>query len=248
MSATGSLQPADPRAGRGGRGGAPPPQLGVRVAILGSFALAMFAIIFFRLWYLQVLTGEQYVHEAKVNDQRVLSVPAPRGAILDRSGHAIVASSTTNAVQIIPDSLPASVREQAGHYQQALSRAQNEYLQAHERVKAYESRLSGPPTATQRHELYLLRHAAAHLRFVPIPRLPASAVSTRRLFDRLAPIIHLSPRLIDERVIAGITKLPYAPVTIKEDAGRPALTFLSERADEFPGVRQQQVAIRTYPY
>ncbi len=253
MSATGRLQPAEPRAGRGGAGGVsglPSPQLGLRVAILGSFALAMFAIVFFRLWYLQVLTGEQYVHEAKVNDQRVLTIPAPRGDILDRSGHTIVASSTTNAVQIIPDSLPLSVREQAGRYQEALSAAQDEYLQAHERVKAYESELSGRHTITraQRRRLYELRHVAAHIRVVPIPPLPASATATRHLFDRLAPVIHLSPRLIYERVIAGITKLPYAPVTIKEDAGRPALTYLSERAEEFPGVRQQPVAIRTYPY
>jgi penicillin-binding protein 2 len=245
VSASQRLQPAEPRGA-----GPTTPQLGVRVALLGSFALAMFAIIFFRLWYLQVLTGEQYVHEAKVNDQRVLAIPAPRGEILDRSGRPIVTSSTTNAVQIIPDSLPAVVREQAARYQEELTDAQNEYLQAHERVKAFESQLSGRPTITgaQRRELHLLRHASAHLRFVPIPPLPAAATSTRRLFDRLAPVIHLSPRLIDERVIAGITKLPYAPVTIKEDAGRPALTYLSERADEFPGVRQEPVAIREYPY
>jgi penicillin-binding protein 2 len=237
------LQPTEPR-------GSLPPQLGLRVAILGSFALAMFAIIFFRLWYLQILTGEQYVHQAKVNDQRVLTIPAPRGEILDRTGKSIVASSTTNAVQIIPESLPAAVREQAASYQEALTAAQNEYVAAHERVKAFESGLSGRRAITraQRVELHALRHEAAHLRYVPIPPLPVSGTSTRRLFDRLAPVIKLSPRLIDERVIAGITKLPYAPVTIKEDAGRAALTVLSERSNEFPGVRQEPVAIRAYRY
>ena len=46
--------PPDRRADR------PPmtPQLALRVAIVGTFALAMFAIIFFRLWFLQVLTGQ----------------------------------------------------------------------------------------------------------------------------------------------------------------------------------------------
>jgi penicillin-binding protein 2 len=237
------LQPAEPR------GGPISPQLGLRVAILGGFALAMFAIIFFRLWYLQILTGEQYVHQAKVNDQRLLAIPAPRGEILDRTGKPIVASSTTNAVQVIPDSLPAAVREQAASYQEALTAAQNEYVSALARVKEFESQLSGRPTIThaQSVELHALRHRA-HIRFVPIPPLPASARSTRHLFDLLAPVIGLSPRLIDERVIAGITKLPYAPVTIKEDAGRAALTYLSERRNEFPGVRQEPVAIRKYPY
>lgn len=245
MSTIERLQPAEPRSG-----GLPAAQLGLRVAILGSLALVMFAIVFFRLWYLQILTGEQYVHEAKLNDQRVLPIPAPRGEVLDRTGKPIVTSTTTNAVQIIPESLPAAVLEQAASYQQALTAAQNEYLAAHERVKAFESELSGRRkiTRAQRARLRALRHDAGHIRSVSIPPLPASARSTRRLFDRLAPVIQLSPRSIDERVIAGITKLPYAPVTIREDAGRAALTVLSERSNEFPGVRQEPVAIRHYRY
>jgi penicillin-binding protein 2 len=37
------------------------PGLAVRVAIIGGIAIALFSVIFFRLWYLQVLSGEQYV-------------------------------------------------------------------------------------------------------------------------------------------------------------------------------------------
>jgi len=37
------------------------PQLAVRVAVLGGFAFVLFAVIFFRLWFLQVLTGDDYV-------------------------------------------------------------------------------------------------------------------------------------------------------------------------------------------
>src|SRR5581483_7108583 len=43
------------------------PQLALRVAIIGGFALTMFAIIFFRLWYLQVLTGQSYAKAASSN-------------------------------------------------------------------------------------------------------------------------------------------------------------------------------------
>ena len=43
------------------------PQLAVRVAILGGFAFVLFAMIFFRLWFLQVLTGDEYVSEAAQN-------------------------------------------------------------------------------------------------------------------------------------------------------------------------------------
>ena len=82
------------------------PQLALRVAVLGGLAMAIFAIIFFRLWYLQVLSGEQYVQKANANRARDLSIAAPRGQMLDREGQPIVASRTTNAVQIVPSALP----------------------------------------------------------------------------------------------------------------------------------------------
>ncbi len=62
------------------------PQLALRVAFIGSFALALFAIIFFRLWFLQVLSGDKYVAEAKTNRLRYIDIPAARGDILDQSG------------------------------------------------------------------------------------------------------------------------------------------------------------------
>ena len=55
------------------------PQLALRVAIVGSVALAMFAIIFFRLWFLQVLSGDQYLAQASVNRVRTLAVPRRAG-------------------------------------------------------------------------------------------------------------------------------------------------------------------------
>ncbi|HTB50335.1 MAG TPA: hypothetical protein VK701_05100, partial [Solirubrobacteraceae bacterium] len=226
------------------------PQLALRVAILGSIALVMFGIIFFRLWYLQVLSGEQYVQQAQANDQRELPIPAPRGQILAREGQPIVTSSVTNAVQILPSALPASVKEEAVTYQEAVALADREYAVAKERLKAFEEDLRDSKRhadASQRAELRALERQA-RLRHVPVPPLPRSAVRLRHLYDRLAPVIGLSPRLIEERVIAGIVALPYAPVTIKTDAGPAALTVISERHNDFPGVRQEPVAIRHYPY
>ena len=158
------------------------PQMALRVAIIGGIALVMFGVIFFRLWYLQVLTGEQYVQEAAANAVRELPIPAPRGQILDREGKPIAASTVTNAVQIVPSALPP-----AGH-----------------------------------------------------PRLV--------LYHRLGALLGMSAAHIEQLVIKGRTSLPYAPVTIKTDAGRGVLTELAERQSEYPGVTQQPVSLRTYPY
>jgi penicillin-binding protein 2 len=85
------------------------PQLALRVAIIGGVALTMFAIIFFRLWYLQVLTGQQYAHAASLNGLRTVDVPAPRGEILDRRGTVLVNSIRTLDVQIAPGDLPVPI-------------------------------------------------------------------------------------------------------------------------------------------
>ncbi len=90
-------------------------------------------------------------------------------------------------------------------------------------MKAFEEDLHSSrrhASAGERAELRALR-AQAHLRHVPIPRLPRAAVKLRHLYDRLAPVIGLSPKSIDERVIAGIVALPYAPVTSRPTLERP---------------------------
>ncbi len=92
------------------------PQLALRVAILGSFALAMFAIIFFRLWFLQVLSGDQYLAQASVNRVRNLAIPAPRGDILDRNGSLLVTSTPATAVQLSPPDLPRRPAARAALY------------------------------------------------------------------------------------------------------------------------------------
>ena len=66
------------------------PQLAVRVAILGGFAFVLFAVIFFRLWFLQVLSGEDYVTQARENRVRKIKIEAPRGDIVDRDGNVLV--------------------------------------------------------------------------------------------------------------------------------------------------------------
>jgi penicillin-binding protein 2 len=186
MSAIERFRPGD--APDGGSPGSstrvPPvsPQMALRVAILGGIAVVMFGVIFFRLWYLQVLTGEQYVQEAAANSVRELPIPAPRGQILDRQGQPIVESTVTNAVQIVPSALPP-----AGH-----------------------------------------------------PRLV--------LYRRLGRLLGMSAAHIEALVIKGRTSVPYAPVTIKTDAGRGVLTVLAEQQRRYPGVTQQPVSIRAYPY
>src|SRR5918998_1967477 len=89
-----------------GRRPALTPQLAMRVAIIGGFALVCFAVIFFRLWYLQVLSGDKYKNAANENRVRNIKVQAPRGEIVDREGRVLVDNRAGLAVRITPDKLP----------------------------------------------------------------------------------------------------------------------------------------------
>ncbi|MFM9141197.1 MAG: hypothetical protein ACKOTH_11980, partial [Solirubrobacterales bacterium] len=103
--------------------GGPPvaPQMARRVAILGAIALALFAVIFLRLWFLQVLTGDQSRREALDNRVRSLPVSAPRGSILDRNGTPIVENRVATVLTLDPKQLPAKSREDANAWGQAMT-------------------------------------------------------------------------------------------------------------------------------
>jgi penicillin-binding protein 2 len=92
------------------------PQLAFRVAIIGGIALVAFAVIFFRLWYLQVLSGDKYVAEAQNNQLRKIKVQAPRGEIVDREGRVLVRNRVGLAVKITPDKFPEDESERQKLY------------------------------------------------------------------------------------------------------------------------------------
>lgn len=82
------------------------PKLALRVAVISGIALIGFAVIFLRLWYLEVLSGEEYRAQADNNRVRELKIAAPRGEIVDRDGEVLVTNRTALALQVRPDRLP----------------------------------------------------------------------------------------------------------------------------------------------
>jgi penicillin-binding protein 2 len=87
-------------------------RLSLRVAVAGGVGIVLFAVLFFRLWNLQVLSGDEYLAEAQNNRTREIKVIAPRGAILDRSGEVLVDNRTSLALQLNTSKLPADPAEE----------------------------------------------------------------------------------------------------------------------------------------
>ncbi len=202
------------------------PQLALRVAILGSFALAMFAIIFFRLWFLQILSGEAYAHQAQVNYVRDIAIPAPRGQILDQSGNKLVDSKQAIAVQIAPPELPVPLQGCL------IANGLPDPTMQTGGVWNSSCLVAHPPQAD----------AALYNRLARVLGMPTGR---EKCPVNSYGVLRLSP--IACSVAQGYTQVSYANVTVKTDVANDVLYYLEERQSEFPGVTIQPVWLRTYP-
>ena len=84
-----------------------PPSVALRVVLLATLAVCLIGIIVFRLWFLQILSAQQYVAQANDNRLRTVTVLAPRGTILDSTGKVLVDNRPGLAVGIRPMDVPA---------------------------------------------------------------------------------------------------------------------------------------------
>ncbi|MDT5157711.1 MAG: penicillin-binding protein 2 [Acidobacteriota bacterium] len=69
--------------------------LKVRVAVIHGLVLAILVVLGARLYFLQVISGGYYAERAENQRVRRLRIPAPRGAIFDRTGKLLVDSRST---------------------------------------------------------------------------------------------------------------------------------------------------------
>ncbi|MDQ2747842.1 MAG: penicillin-binding protein 2 [Acidobacteriota bacterium] len=74
--------------------------LGIRVSTVQIVAFVMLAILGVRLYYLQIVKGDYYSDKAENQRVRLIPIPAPRGAIFDRSGKLLVDSRPTYNVTL----------------------------------------------------------------------------------------------------------------------------------------------------
>jgi penicillin-binding protein 2 len=227
------------------------PQLAWRVAVLGGVAFVLFGIVFFRLWFLQVLSGQDYVSIARENRVRKVRIEAPRGDIVDTNGVKLVGTKQAAVVQMLPNDLPDSVRRQADDYRKALAQAEGERQKAQAQADAYAQQLKDDgrkSTKAEKHALARLKAEGATARKVPIPALPASETALARVYRRISRVLQdVSPSTIQSRVIRGLADAAYSNVTIKTDVGTAEFNYIREHQELFPGVVVETRFLRNYP-
>lgn len=72
----------------------------LRLSLVGLVVAALFAAMFARLWYLQVLQSPSFQAQAVSDTVRVVYDPAPRGMILDRQGKVLVGNQVVEEVTL----------------------------------------------------------------------------------------------------------------------------------------------------
>ncbi len=81
-----------------------------RLTLLQYLVLVLFIGLGVRLWSLQVIEHERYLRAAESNRIRLIPIPAPRGAILDRHGRVIVDNRPTLSIILNREELRARGR------------------------------------------------------------------------------------------------------------------------------------------
>jgi len=126
------------------------PRLSLRVAVLGGCAVALFAVLFFRLWSLQVLDGDEYLAEAKNNRSREYKVIAPRGDILDRNGEVLVDNRASLALRLNTSKLPADRAERRAQLTELGGLVGMSLKKVRRTIRESEEKAAGAPVTLRR--------------------------------------------------------------------------------------------------
>ncbi len=96
--------------------------LGARMITINIVVFVLLALLGVRLYYLQIVHGDDYLKRAENQRVRLIPIPAPRGAIFDRNGKLLVDSRPTYNVVLSNEPLKSiNVNDRVDDYSRGLS-------------------------------------------------------------------------------------------------------------------------------
>ncbi len=239
------------------------PQLTLRVAVLGGIAVLLFTVLFFRLWVLQVLSGETFEAQANENRARTVTVHAPRGEILDREGRPLVVNRPGNAVTVDLAAMPElalacgnGTPAPIGAFAPAArpSVVNLDRRQAKRRLDRWRARNR---KAHKAHKADVLRRRRAWAACVT-PGAPAEAYDLsarqakaadedRLVLRRLWKLTDTRPYVFGLAIRRAYTRSRFEPVTLLDGVPHELIVFLKEHGTRYPGIRIRTRPVRQYP-
>jgi penicillin-binding protein 2 len=237
------------------------PELAIRIAAFGIIAFGIFAVLFLRLWFLQVLQGDQYTQQANENRARIVRIAAPRGTIVDRNGKdgagTFVDNRLSTVVSLRGDAIsPVDVRtingwgQRRGQYDVAVDRLTERLLAPKDARDERRIRRLGAAERKRRQDRATAR-ATARLRADRVPDLKVSRDATpalRATLRNVGQLLHVSTARLYERVVSGVVQVSYAGVALNTKDVSPAVrNYILENPGRFPGITVTKEYFRQYP-
>ena len=167
-----------------------PAQFDRRVAVLAGIAVVIFTAMLLRLWYLQVLSGDKYLAEAQNNQVREFTVQAPRGAIIDRDGEALVTNRTALELQVKQDELPEDIDDRRRLFDRLSDLTRKSPAEIRKSIRQQTKELPSSPATLQRDVPYSTVYYVRENQ----ERFPA--VSIERVYVRQYPQGDLAAHLL----------------------------------------------------
>jgi penicillin-binding protein 2 len=217
-----------------------PSRRALRIAVVGGFAVALFAILFFRLWTLQVIDGSSNLAEAKNNRTRSTKIIAPRGKILARNGQVLVDNRTSLALQVDPSKLPEDEAEETAELQEIGELVHMKLPQVRKRIAEEEKIVAaGTPITVRRDVGYqLIYYIEEHKGKFPGVTVEKVFVRNYPEQDRAAQVLGHTGEVSEEELESG----PYENTEPGEVVGKEGLEYTYDKILRgTPGISRYQV-------
>ncbi|MBI4681902.1 MAG: penicillin-binding protein 2 [Nitrospirae bacterium] len=77
-----------------------------KITVAFYIVISVFGIFLLRLWYLQIIKGDEYRRIDERNRIRVIDIPAPRGIVYDRNNNALVKNVISYDISMVREDMP----------------------------------------------------------------------------------------------------------------------------------------------
>ncbi len=216
--------------------------------VLGIVALALFAALFTRLWYLQVLTTDDFVAAARNNRTEEVIIEAPRGRILDRNAQTLVENRRTIQVTISYQDFTALEPPRQSELLRRLAARLNEDQLLQRSGEREPNDPGAEPDATIPDPSAPVDEVADDP-----PRHPPAGVATgARNPDGQTDASEAPPAPVTEETLRARLNddrfSKFKPVPVATDISEDLEIYLRENPEDYPTVTVERVTVRSYRY
>lgn len=216
-----------------------------RIAVFGGLAAVLFAILFFRLWDLQVIQGSHYLAEAQNNRTRSTKVIAPRGEILARNGEVLVDNGTSLTLQVDPAKLPKDPRAERAELTRIGALVHMSLKRVEQRIEEEETTAAGAPVTVRNNIgydlVYYIKENPAKFPGVTVQKV---FVRTYPNGDRAAHILGTVGEVSEKE----LEEPPYEGLEPGEMVGQGGVEYTYDKfLRGTPGITRYQVNARGQP-